>query len=135
MIDPPPGDQPPSGAQPPPGDQPPPDVKSPALDLRKVRRADRVHAEEISPYSETWANVVKPFTRAIFTLLAAVFLIPFLFVFVDEAGIRNTALDWAKTILAPIVGFASAAVGYYYGTRQGKETGERQEEEDQDEQD
>ena len=120
---------------PPPGDQPPPDLKGSTLDLRKVGRADRVSAKEISPYSETWANVVEPFTRAIFTLLAAVFLIPFLFVFVDEAGARNTALDWAKTILAPIVGFASAAVGYYYGTRQAKEAGERQEEKDQDEQD
>jgi hypothetical protein len=50
-------------------------------------------------------------------LLAAVLLLPFLFVFVGDAAVRIAAFDWAKTILAPVVGFASAAIGYYYGTR------------------
>ena len=52
---------------------------------------------------------------------------PFLFVFINDAESRNIAYDWAKTILAPIVGFASAAIGYYYGTRQAGPTADSSE--------
>lgn len=84
------------------------------LDLRNKSKDDQF---QLSPYSERWAEVVKPLTQVLFLLLAAVLLIPFLFVFVDDRSVQAAALDWAKTILAPVVGFASAAIGYYYGTR------------------
>lgn len=80
-------------------------------------KGERVNVKAVPPYSALWAEVVRPLTRIIFALLALVLLVPFAFVFVADAGTRTVAFDWAKTILAPIVGFASAAVGYYYGTR------------------
>jgi hypothetical protein len=37
-------------------------------------------------------------------------------------------LDWAKTILPPLVGFGGAIVGYYFGTRgSGKSNGASEE--------
>src|SRR5690349_2282015 len=92
--------------------------RSNSLDLTtKPAKSERIEVSAIPPYSARWAEVVRPLTRGIFTLLAAVLLIPFLFAFVADAAVRTAAYDWAKTILAPVVGFASAAVGYYYGTR------------------
>ncbi|MCR4340757.1 MAG: hypothetical protein NUW01_12825 [Gemmatimonadaceae bacterium] len=90
------------------------------LSTTPAKKSERVDVT-LQPYSARWAEVVRPLTRFIFTLLAAVLLVPFLFVFVGEAGIRTAAFDWAKTILAPVVGFASAAIGYYYGTRSASE--------------
>lgn len=86
------------------------------IDLTKPDDGGKV-AVTVSPYSAAWAGIVRPVTKFLFSLLAAVLLIPFLFVFVEDRTIQLAALDWAKTILAPTVGFASAAVGYYYGTR------------------
>jgi hypothetical protein len=95
-----------------------PDNAGTQLDLtKKPAKDERVDVTALPPYSAMWAEVVRPLTRGIFTLLAAVLMVPFLFVFVSEGAIRNAAFDWAKTILAPVVGFASAAIGYYYGTR------------------
>ena len=88
------------------------------VDITRRQGGDDIEAAEVPIYSRLWAEVVKPFTFFIFALLAAVILLPFLLVFVEDASARDTAYDWSKTILAPVVGFASAAVGYYYGTRQ-----------------
>jgi len=101
------------------------------LDLRvEPPPSEQVHlGKGLPPYSRAWADVVRPLTRGIFTLLGAVLLIPFLFAFVGDTAVRNAMYDWAKTILAPIVGFASAAVGYYYGTRA---AGERPDESEKD---
>lgn len=103
------------------------------LDLTKTpaKKSERVDVTALPPYSARWAEVVRPLTRFIFTLLAAVLLVPFLFVFVGEAAIRTAAFDWAKTILAPVVGFASAAIGYYYGTRSATEATPEQSEADE----
>lgn len=90
------------------------------LDLR--RGDDQVadfSAQAVNQFSERWAEVVRPLTIGIFLLLAAVITLPFLLLLTDIEQTKLTAaLDWAKTVLAPVVGFASAAVGYYYGTRQ-----------------
>ena len=99
-------------------DQPEGDAALQPLDITRRQDGDEIEAAEIPIYSRLWAEVVRPFTFFIFTLLAAVILLPFPFVFVEDVDARNTAYDWSKTILAPVVGFASAAVGYYYGTRQ-----------------
>ena len=90
------------------------------IDIRRPEEVDefKLQSTEVPTYSRAWARVVRPFTFFIFWLLAAVILFPFLFVFITDSEIRDHAYDWAKTILAPIVGFASAAIGYYYGTRQ-----------------
>jgi hypothetical protein len=90
------------------------------LDLRgDGKQQQQVKFSPVDQYSERWAAIVRPLTLGIFLLLAAVVVGPFLLLF---AGLGSPALDkgldWAKTVLAPIVGFASAAVGYYYGTRQ-----------------
>ena len=99
-------------------DQPVGESSGQDLDITTRQAGDEIEAAEVPIYSRLWAEVVRPFTFFIFILLAAVILIPFLFVFVDDVQARNTVYDWSKTILAPVVGFASAAVGYYYGTRQ-----------------
>jgi hypothetical protein len=95
------------------------DAKKPGatINIKKPKKGEQIRVREVSQYSETWAEVVRPLTIALFTILAAVLLIPFLFVFVADPHVRTAAMDWAKTILAPTVGFASAAIGYYYGTR------------------
>ena len=90
----------------------------PPLTITEIPEGGKVHLGEIPTHSRAWAEVVRPFTFFIFSLLAAVILLPFLFAFIDDSEARDIAYDWAKTILAPIVGFASAAIGYYYGTRQ-----------------
>jgi hypothetical protein len=97
------------------------------LDLRtprKPKRADTLSLAEVDHYSETWAGIAKPFAWFVFMLIAVVVVLPFGIVFVDgfRCGDRSSdlverLLDWAKTVLAPIVGFGSAVVGYYFGTR------------------
>ncbi|HYU35794.1 MAG TPA: hypothetical protein VEW48_26855 [Thermoanaerobaculia bacterium] len=101
--------------------------------------------DRTDPYSLDWAKVVKPVTWALLALLAAVMLLPFVLIStaspevkvvppagtppsefakltaaaVEAASVARTKdmLDWAKTVLPSVVGFASAMVGYYFGTR------------------
>ncbi len=87
------------------------------LDIRSGTTDGKAESVHLAPYSEGWAKVVWPLTRFLFGLLAAVLLVPFLFAILGDKDTRDAAFDWSKTILAPVVGFASAAVGYYYGTR------------------
>jgi hypothetical protein len=94
-----------------------PDDDRPPIDLTRAPTGEAIQVSPIHFYSAAWAGIVWPITRGILVLVAAVFLVPFLFVFLEETKM-DAAFDWAKTVLAPAVGFASAAIGYYYGTRQ-----------------
>ena len=78
---------------------------------------ERVEVSELKPNTPEWAEIVKPVTKAILQILAAVILLPFFFSLLPEAKMQ-LAIDWAKTALAPMVGFAGAVVGYYFGSRQ-----------------
>jgi hypothetical protein len=106
----------------------------------------QLSSEATDPHSPTWAKVVKPVTGFLLCLLAIVMLLPFFIttwllpssVKIDfppgttaeqsamamsaavealAAKRANLIFDWAKTILPSVVGFASAMVGYYFGTR------------------
>lgn len=77
--------------------------------------------QSVGQWSQTWAKVVKPFTWFIFCLLATAMAVPFLLISalpvgegVDRLG---KIVEWAHTILPPLVGFGGAVVGYYFGTR------------------
>ncbi len=105
-----------------------------------------LEGDRTDPYSLIWAKVVWPITRSLLLLLAVVMLVPFVFVLwltptqvkvtvpkgtpdqqvaaIVQAVAQDRAtkrlemvLDWAKTILPSAVGFGSAMVGYYFGTR------------------
>ncbi|MBO1319150.1 hypothetical protein [Acanthopleuribacter pedis] len=73
----------------------------------------------IAPHSSEWASIVKPFAYFIFCLTGAVMLLPFFLIafFANEGDKLDQFLEWAKMILAPVVGFSSAVVGYFFGTR------------------
>jgi hypothetical protein len=105
-----------------------------------------LEGDRTDPYSLIWSKVVWPITRSLLLLLAVVMLVPFVFVLwltptqvkvtvpkgtsdqqvaaIVQAVAQDRAtkrlemvLDWAKTILPSAVGFGSAMVGYYFGTR------------------
>jgi len=116
------------------------------IDLRQEVRGGGVQVQRIDPYSLGWATkVVRPISYFVLILLASVMLIPFL-VLLAPIGLRienlpegttpaqaatasaaamaqrsKDLLDWAKTILPSVVGFGSAMMGYYFGTRSSNE--------------
>jgi hypothetical protein len=73
-----------------------------------------VSQQELPPRTSEWAKIARPFTFFILWLIAAVMLLPFLWFLVPRDN--TDMLDWAKTILAPVIGFGGAVVGYYFGT-------------------
>ena len=87
------------------------------LDLTKASPEDRIEIAEVSPYSPEWAKTVKPVALILLGLIALVMLLPFLIIVMAEENKADNALDWAKTVLPPVVGFGGALVGYYFGTR------------------
>jgi len=97
-----------------------------ALDLtaQPKKPADEAQLSAVDHHSATWAQIAKPFATAIFILVAVVVVLPFAIITANAlaCGARcgdniDKMFDWAKTVLAPIVGFGSAVVGYYFGTR------------------
>lgn len=87
---------------------PPPDI-----DITKPQPGAGT-VQEIAPRTSEWATIAKPFTYFLLCLIAAVMLLPFAwFLFQHD---DTDMLDWAKTILAPVIGFGGAVVGYYFGT-------------------
>ena len=60
-------------------------------------------------------------------LIAAVMLLPFLIIVLAEKEKAGNAIDWAKTVLPPVVGFGGALVGYYFGTRGTQQDGPSEE--------
>ena len=96
------------------------------LDLTKSA-ADRVDLREAPPYSPEWAKIIRPITRSLLALIAAVMLLPFLIIVMAEKEKAGNAIDWAKTVLPPVVGFGGALVGYYFGTRGSQQDGPAEE--------
>lgn len=80
----------------------------------------------VPPHSAAWARVVKPFTWFLFILLATVMVLPFAIILLLPAAQggdkASQSIEWAHTILPPVVGFAGAVVGYYFGTRSSDRT-------------
>jgi hypothetical protein len=89
------------------------------LDLRGPKKDEKLRWRPIDHHSELWAKIASPFAWFIFSLSAAVILLPHVLILrggMDPEQTREI-LDWSKTVLAPSVGFASAVIGYYFGTR------------------
>src|ERR1700689_4842465 len=98
-------------------------------------------------YSTKWAGIVRPISWAVMVLLFLLMIIPFVLIWhfssqvqihipagakpeeveaiVKAAKAATSAqdvkdmLDWAKTFLPSLVGFATAMIGYYFGIRSG----------------
>jgi len=92
------------------------------LDLRP-KNAASVKWEKSDPlhdHSELWAGISKPFAWFVFSLIALVIILPFLIIAADIYAVKTDRLEmtmrWATTVLAPVIGFGSAVVGYYFGT-------------------
>jgi hypothetical protein len=74
-----------------------------------------VHRAPLDGNSALWAAIAGPFAYIIFGIITLVLVLPF-FRFLRQ-GNEKDLLDWSKTILAPVIGFGSAVVGYFFGTR------------------
>jgi hypothetical protein len=103
------------------------------LDIRSAPDSQTPEVTEIDQHSPAWAEIVRPIANHLLALLSAIMLIPFV-VIALLAGVGRLTdpidpmLDWAKTILPPLVGFGGAIVGYYFGTRgSGKSNGASEE--------
>lgn len=105
-----------------------PGAPLPDLDLtEEAEQRESPELRAVSSRSLAWAGIVRPFTWFLFVLLAAAMALPFLLIgFLDTATGTDRvekAVEWAHTILPPLVGFVGAVVGYYFGTRGDKEEG------------
>ena len=103
------------------------------LDLREAepQAEKRIQVrKELPPYSAEWARIVKPVSLSLLGLIAAVMLLPFLIVVFVSKEVGNQVIDWAKTVLPPVVGFGGALVGYYFGTRGSQQDQPPEEEQD-----
>lgn len=96
------------------------------LDLSKPGKEQRPSLERADAYSPFWVSTVWPIARSLLALIAAAMLVPFLMIALLDSSEEaiEPMIDWAKTILAPVVGFGGAIVGYYFGTRSDGPVGE-----------
>lgn len=106
-----------------------------------------ISVQQLGQYSPEWAAVVKPISWAVMVLLSLLMVIPFVLIWhfssqvqinvpagtkpedaaaivkaVNQASAAESVkemLDWAKTFLPSLVGFATAMIGYYFGIRSG----------------
>lgn len=97
--------------------QPLPDLDKARIDLRRAPKDRNPNLKEAAAHSPEWAKIIWPITRILLSLIAVVMLLPFFVVMFAEKDKADIALDWAKTVLPPVVGFGGAVVGYYFGTR------------------
>ncbi|MCK6518924.1 hypothetical protein L6R46_28170 [Myxococcota bacterium] len=71
--------------------------------------------------SVEWLRAIQPFGWYICLLTFSVIMLPFFLVMLvhsgDPAAKLKDMMDWAKTVLPPVIGFASALVGYLFGMR------------------
>ncbi|HEV8040195.1 MAG TPA: hypothetical protein VGP62_15110 [Bryobacteraceae bacterium] len=129
-------------------DPPPPPSALDPLDLRaKTTKSDDSDLQLAQQYSTKWASIVRPISWAVMVLLFLLMIIPFVMIWhfssqvqvnipagakpeevaaiVKAANAATAAqdvkdmLDWAKTFLPSLVGFATAMIGYYFGIRSG----------------
>jgi len=116
-----PGHLPVAPAPPPPEEEPEPLEEEPEspIDLATSGSGAVLKSQEVPPYTTEWAKTAGPFAVFVLCLIAAVIIVPFIFFLLPyPRGVYMTqALDWAKTVLAPVVGFGGAVVGYYFGAR------------------
>jgi hypothetical protein len=92
------------------------------LDITEPEKGEKVtlDTQPVAQHSPTWAGIARPFATTVFALVGLVIVFPFVlfsFMGIGESERAEAVLDWAKTVLPPVVGFASAVVGYYFGTR------------------
>lgn len=88
------------------------------LDITTSRKEERFRMTEAPPYSPEWAKIILPIAMILLGLIATVMLLPFLIIVMVEKELQvDRTLDWAKTVLPPVVGFGGALIGYYFGTR------------------
>ena len=82
-----------------------------------------------------WIALARPATAATFgwyicLLTFSVIMLPFFLVMLvhsgDPAAKLKDMMDWAKTVLPPVIGFASALVGYLFGMRTAQPNAEAQ---------
>lgn len=96
----------------------------PPLDLTEPRFPDdsATRGRPLAINSEAWAALAKPFACFVFFLTLLGLLIPYA-IFTwginglpasDRAGLLS---EWSHAMWPPIVGFASAVVGYYFGNK------------------
>ena len=71
----------------------------------------------VDSHSVTWASIMKPFGYIIFGLVTLVIVMPFFFAAWQPEVESEKIIGWANTVFPPVVGFASAVVGYLFGTR------------------
>ncbi|MEY3213460.1 MAG: hypothetical protein RIT28_3941 [Pseudomonadota bacterium] len=80
--------------------------------------------------SVEWLRAIQPFGWYICLLTFAVIMLPFFLVMLvhsgDPAAKLKDMMDWAKTVLPPVIGFASALVGYLFGMRTAQPNNEPQ---------
>jgi hypothetical protein len=132
--------------QPPPLDLSTVNTEQQLLDISEKKPGDS-GLQAAQQYSSVWAGVVKPISWAVIVLLFLLMVIPFVLIWhfssqvqinipagtkpeevaalVKAANAATAAqdvkdmLDWAKTFLPSLVGFATAMIGYYFGIRSG----------------
>lgn len=79
-----------------------------------------VETNELPKQSKVWAEIVKPFGILVFILLCLVIILPFISIIIwpgtNKEVFHQTIVDWGKTVLAPVIGLASAVATYYFGT-------------------
>ena len=113
-----------------------------SLDIRRAAESDG--SDEVSiltspdradPQSPLWLGLVRPFGWGILGLVAVVIVIPFVVIAAEgqlDAEVRvEKLLTWATHVLAPVVGFASTVVAYFFGTRSAQRFDRRDESDDQ----
>jgi hypothetical protein len=91
----------------------------PTIDTTSDTGGKASGGQEIPLHTSDWAKEVRPFALFILSLIASVMIIPFIsfFTHYPTGDYMKQELDWAKTILAPVIGFGGAVIGYYFGAR------------------
>lgn len=89
------------------------------IDVRHLEPDLGIELREASPYSPQWARIAKPIALSFLAIIATVILLPFLIISWGDKCRTDDVLDWAKSVLPPVVGFGGALVGYYFGSRHG----------------
>ena len=94
------------------------------LELDDMSNTEFVLAQDswsqLDAHSTAWTNIIHPYAKMFSWLIILVILLPFFFVECSDAG-PTTKLEpfmaWGNTVLSPVVGFATAILGYYFGRK------------------
>ena len=98
------------------------EMQASGADETLLKQADALleRIRELQRNKRAWLKEIKPYIRQVFYLTLTVILVPFGLIMVTW-GLPATEkadlmVDWGKTVLPAVVGFASAAVGYLFGS-------------------